>query len=271
MKEHKIMRVRNKAHVFLEAYERMNNIFESKFGYYLYFIGGTLLGYIRENDFLEHDKDMDISYFSKFTNVLDVKKEILEIINTLIDSGEQLYFIRRDSSVVKNYFRWRVDNRDRIDIMPTWCQDGMIYRPTFVGYEGTKDIILPLKKEKFYGHEIYIPNQPEVKLANVYGEDWRIPNKGFKKKTRKSEHTAEIVSNQLSFSNEILKLVKKTDQWKEITLLDKILINVFSLRRYKFLAGILPDRAGYKRMFFKKIVNNIKKSRKEKKNRSGRR
>ncbi len=265
MKEYKLMRVRNKAHVFLGAYERMNSVFESKFGYKLHFIGGTLLGYIRENDFLEHDKDMDISYFSKYTNVLDVRKEIIEIINTLIDSGEQLYFIRSDYSLVKNYFRWRVDERDRIDVMPTWCQSGMIYRPTFVGYQGTKDIILPLKKEKFYGHDIYVPNQPEVKLANVYGEDWRIPNKGFKKKTRKSSETENIVSNQLSFGKEVWNIIKKTEQWNDLTLCEKIFLQFFSLRRFKLLARILPDRSLYKKKLVKAIVNAVKKTGKSRK------
>ena len=61
----------------------------------------------------------------------------------------------------------------------------MIYRPTFVAYEGNSDIILPLKKEKFYGHDVYIPNKPEIKLANVYGDDWRTPDRGFKKKQQK--------------------------------------------------------------------------------------
>ncbi len=68
-------RIRNKAHVFLDAYEHMNSVMEEKFNYSLHFIGGTLLGYIRENDFLEHDKDMDVSYFSRFTTGEDVKKK----------------------------------------------------------------------------------------------------------------------------------------------------------------------------------------------------
>ncbi len=261
MKERRLMRVRNKAHIFLAAYERMNSIFESKFGYSLYFIGGTLLGYIREKDFLEHDKDMDISYFSRYTNVSDVKKEILEIIDALIASGEKLYFVRSDYSLVKNYFRWRVDERDRIDVMPTWSQNGIVYRPTFVGYQGSREIILPLKKEKFYGHDIYIPNKPEIKLANVYGDDWRIPNKGFKKKTRKSDQTVEVVSNQLSFGSEIWKLIKKTEQWKNFSILEKIFLFFFSLRRFKVLTKYLPDRKLYKHSFLKNLVKKIKKTR----------
>jgi hypothetical protein len=150
-------RIRNKAHEFLGAYERMNVVFEEKFGYNLYFIGGTLLGFVREKDFLANDKDMDVSYFSKYGNVADVRKELIDIVHELMASGEELYFVRSDYTLVKNYFRWRVDARDRIDVMPSWCQDGHVCRPTFVGYPGAKDIIQPLHKEQFYGHPCTSP------------------------------------------------------------------------------------------------------------------
>ena len=254
-------RIRNKAHEFLNAYERMNNIFKTKFGYNLYFIGGTLLGYIRENDFLENDKDMDISYFSKYTNVIDVRKEILEIISTLIDSGEELYFIRNlDYSVVKNYFRWRVDERDRIDVMPTWTQDGMIYRPTFVSYEGTSDIILPLKKEKFYDHDVFIPNKPEIKLANVYGDNWKTPDRGFKKKTRWNDSTKRVVQDQLLFRKDAWPLIKKTKQWQEeLTFREKLFVRLLSFKKHKFLALLVPNRKKLKKGFFKKLRLSLNK------------
>ncbi|HAX18626.1 MAG TPA: hypothetical protein DCY00_08560 [Actinobacteria bacterium] len=242
-------RIRGKAHEFLSAYEHMNNIMETKFGYSLYFIGGTLLGYIRENDFLENDKDMDVSWFSKYTNVFDVRKELFNIVDTLIVEGEQLYFIRNSYSVVNKYFRWRVDEEDRIDIMPTWCQDGMIYRPTFVAYEGSRDIILPLKKEKFYGHDIFLPNKPELKLANVYGEDWKIPNAGFKKKSRKNIHSSNILENQLSFTEEAWKFAKRTQQWKDFSTLEKIFMNLIVKQKIKIIAKILPERKWFTKKF----------------------
>jgi len=253
-------RIRSKAHEFLNAYERMNSIMEKKFGYSLYFIGGTLLGYIRENDFLEHDKDMDVSYFSRYTDASDVRKEILDIIDTLINSGEQLYFIRENYSIVNKYFRWKVDERDRIDIMPTWCQDGIIYRPTFVAYKGSSDMILPLKKEKFYGHDVYIPNKPEEKLANVYGEDWRIPNRGFKKKSRRNIYLYEGLS-QLTFPKEAWEFAKRTQQWNDFSFFEKVFINTVVKRKIKFLAKLLPNRKWFKKKFFLKLRKWMKKGR----------
>jgi hypothetical protein len=245
-------RIRGKAHEFLNAYERMNNIMENKFGYSLYFIGGTLLGFIRENDFLEHDKDMDVSYFSRFTDAADVRKEVLEIIDTLITCGEQLYFIRENYSIVNKYFRWRVDDEDRIDIMPTWCQDGIIYRPTFVAYKGDSGIILPLKKEKFYGHDIYIPNKPEEKLANVYGEDWRTPNRGFKKKSRRNIYLYKGLS-KLTFPKEAWEFAKRTKQWKDFSFMEKLFMNIVVKRKIRFIANMLPNRKWFKKKFFLKL------------------
>lgn len=253
-------RIRGKAHIFLDAYERMNSIMEAKFNYSLHFIGGTLLGYIRENDFLAHDKDMDVSYFSRFTDGADVKKEIVEIIDTLINAGEDLYFIRDNYSVVNKYFRWKVDDVDRIDIMPTWCQDGMIYRPTFVAYKGKSDIILPLKKEKFYGHDIWIPNKPEIKLANVYGEDWKTPNRGFKKSSRRNDYTVKALRS-LTFPKEAWEFSKRTQQWKDFSLLEKLFMHIIVKRKVKFFAKMLPNRKWFKKKIFLKLRKLIKKGR----------
>jgi len=258
--EAKLNRVRNKAHEFLDGYERMNAIFEQKFGYHLYFIGGTLLGFIRERDFLINDKDMDVSYFSKYENVVDVRKEMIEIVNSLMDSGEELYFIRSSYTVVPNYFRWRVDTRDRIDIMPSWCQDGMMFRPTFVGYKGTKDIILPLKKEKFYDHDIYIPNDPERKLANVYGDDWKIPNPGFKKGTRKNIHTNLVIGKQLCYGKVQWKLIRRSTQWRQMTLLEKLFVHLIRARRFKLLAWIIPPKEKFNKTIFRRIRDSFTRS-----------
>ena len=253
-------RIRNKAHIFLNAYERMNSIMEEKFNYSLHFIGGTLLGYIRENDFLEHDKDMDVSYFSRFTTGEDVQKEIIEIIDTLLDSGEDLYFIRENYSIVNKYFRWKVDEIDRIDIMPTWYQEGMIYRPTFVAYKGNSDIILPLRKEKFYDHDVYIPNKPEIKLANVYGENWRTPDRGFKKSSRRNDYTSKGLG-ELAFYSDAWEFAKRTRQWKEFSLVEKLFMHIIVKRKVKFIAKILPNRKWFKKKIFLKLRKWMKKGR----------
>ncbi len=253
----RLYRVRNKAHEFLDHYEHMNSIMEKKFDYPLFFIGGTLLGYIREGDFLENDYDMDVSYFSKYEKVADVRAEMIAVVSELIDSGEDIHLIRPDCTLVRNYFRWSFDERDRIDVMPTWSEDGYIFRPTFVAYPGSKDIILPLHEKTFYDHRIFIPNKPEVKLANVYGDDWRIPNPEFKKNTRKTEKTIRVVSSELSYDNEQWPLIRKTRQWSRKTVLEKLFVKMLYLRKYRLFALIIPNYQFFKKSIFKQIRSRL--------------
>ncbi len=253
--------IREKANLYLDTYEYINSVFEKNFGYSLYFIGGTLLGYIRENDFLENDKDMDISYFSKYENVSDVKKEMIEICEKLIELDEPLIFIRSGFTTVKYFIKYKINETedDRIDIMPTWIQNGKIYRPTFVGYNGTREIIFPLRKEIFYGHNVYIPNQAEMKLAKVYGESWRIPDKDFKKKKRRDRDTIKVITEQLYYGDECRYLVKKTKQWKDLSPFMKMVLNIILMRRHNLISKILPKSGKIKRKILKKINSIIRK------------
>lgn len=259
-------KIREKADLYLDSYEHLNRVFEKNFGYSLYLIGGTLLGYIRENDFLENDKDMDISYFSKYDNVQDVKKEMIDICDKLIELDESIIFIKTRFTTVKYFIKYRIDSEDddRIDIMPSWIQNGKIYRPTFVGYSGSKDIIMPLKKEKFYEHDVYIPNQPEIKLANVYGENWRIPDRQFKKKDRRDQDTIKVITDQLYYGDECRQLIKKTRQWKDFSPFMKLMLNIVLMRRHSLVSRLLPKKGRIKRMILKKI-NSISSSKKDSK------
>lgn len=237
------MAVKGKEHKYLSHYEYMTRVFYEKFNYQLYFIGGNLLGFIRDGKFLDNERDMDVSYFSKYKTVYDVKQELIEIIIRLVNDGEQIYLIRPNYTVAYNYFKWKVEDGERIDVMPTWVQNGMIYRPTFVGYRGNEDIILPLKEVSFYGHTIYIPNKPEVKLTNVYGENWRVPDDKFKKSDRTSANTRLILNKKLKYDNNTIKhLVKLTGEWKKLSLKGKLSV-IFNINfnLYKRFVAIKVD------------------------------
>lgn len=85
---------------YLRFYSRIRKTFFNEFGYDLFFIGGTLLGYVREKQFLKNDKDMDVAYFSKFKFAHCVRDEMAEIIGRLIELEERVSFIRSNYSVV---------------------------------------------------------------------------------------------------------------------------------------------------------------------------
>jgi len=203
---------------YVDYYNKINKLFKERFGYDLFFIGGTLLGYVREGDFLNNDKDMDVAYFSKHSNVDSVKNEWVNIIKVLVELGENIEFVTDKLSIRPAYFWWKLKDCDlRIDVMVYWKdeKDNYLYRPTFVGYPSHSDLILPLKKEKFYGYDIFIPNKPELKLEKVYGKDWKTPNSSFIKKTI---GLANLKDKLIKFKDPLLfEIFKKTTQWKNMT------------------------------------------------------
>lgn len=144
---------------------------------------GTLLGAIREKNFLKNDThDTDIivpsKYFYKVKKILeDLDKE-----NQLI-----LYVIwRREIAVLSPKKEYKVD----IFFVDTDNKISSIYdyvrNPTSKLYEIERKwnfnskYVFPFKKSKFLKHNVFIPNNSEGVLQQHYGNDWKIPNPEWK-------------------------------------------------------------------------------------------
>ena len=135
---------------------------------------GTLLGYYRENDIICYDPDLDLSGF------YSDKKHIYKILKLVEQNNKDIY----------------VHNKC---ILPgIICMYAVIHKPTgifadillytkkknrYVGgfpinsfkYIIDKDILEPLQKVMFLGHQVYIPNKPDVLLKQLYGENYMTP------------------------------------------------------------------------------------------------
>jgi hypothetical protein len=217
---------RDYAAEYLEHYSKIRALFKSRFGYDLFFIGGSLLGLIRDGNFLENDRDMDIAYFSRQSTPDTVADEFYSIAEELISSGQPIDFITENIRIRPNYFVWSGPGDGvKIDVMPYWESKGRLYRPTFVGYEGDSTIILPTKPATFLGREVLIPNRPDEKLAHVYGDTWKVPDKNFKKSSRTDPETANIL-NSFGSNSRAFSLIKKTRRWKSLNLKDKIALQI---------------------------------------------
>lgn len=140
-----------------------------------WFIGrGTLLGVVRENDFMNHDTDIDIEIFD-------------------IDGATLKEFITRLSKkipfdIIKKYddylylIGFRI-NRMRIDF-DVWyrCDDKMYSIDESKSYikEGYSFYEMPsklfeIKTIEFKGIKVNIPKYAEEFLNLYIGKDWRIP------------------------------------------------------------------------------------------------
>ena len=140
-----------------------------------FLMSGTLLGFARNNDFMLHDKDIDVGIFA------DVDKLLLS--EALFKSGK---FIFNFSDLV----------RDPLYTMPVThiekgiCIDLFFYHDhgeSFVtaidydwnfisAYSYSKFSIV---KADFAGMEVYIPDAFETCLEENFGPHWRIPDKHY--------------------------------------------------------------------------------------------
>ncbi|MFM9276378.1 LicD family protein, partial [Pseudarthrobacter sp. NKDBFgelt] len=74
-------------HSALDAYQEFQEYFRKTFNKDLYFVAGTLLGAVREGDFIAHDDDMDVGYFSTKASAEEVRDEMFEILYQLRSDG----------------------------------------------------------------------------------------------------------------------------------------------------------------------------------------
>jgi hypothetical protein len=136
-----------------QEFERMNEQF--------FLISGTLLGCIREQDFLAHDKDIDVGVLES----VSLKK----ITDCLRGSGN--FTIQHH--VTDRVIQVRHFNGVYIDIFSHWERDGKFHHSGLrTGWMNTP---FKLKKTIFVGEDYLIPDDPELYLSENYGSDWVIP------------------------------------------------------------------------------------------------
>jgi len=134
---------------------------------------GTLLGYYREKDILEHDIDVDMgSFIADYTD---------EIIHRFIENGWQVAHIfgKRDMGFELSFIRKKV----RLDIFFFYEENGRYWhgawRNTEKGFNLIKYYYEPfgLKEVEFKGHKFNIPSDPLTYIQTKYGPGWRTPVK----------------------------------------------------------------------------------------------
>jgi phosphorylcholine metabolism protein LicD len=140
---------------------------------------GTLLGYYRENDLIEHDVDFDLAILSEDYNELFLKKaRSLNGQISVCDCNEHMakkFFedkklitnlsIKRDCSPVDIYFYHPLNETTRCIIQ--WESKGL--------YLFDRDLVENHKKVKFINREVLIPADTERWIVHMYGENWRTP------------------------------------------------------------------------------------------------
>lgn len=141
--------------LFKKVADEMNLSFSLSFG--------TLLGAIRENDFITHDEDIDLVVLEEDRSLLlDTLFELQKVGFKLIryDRRGTVYSVMRNGEYIDVYLFWRLQNGIRK------CFENAVYPEKY---------FVELTKHEFLGEMFNVPKEYLECLEFTYGENWRTP------------------------------------------------------------------------------------------------
>lgn len=144
----------------------LKNIFEKHhINYWLCF--GTLLGAIRDKDFIDYDVDTDIG-----VNMIDLNKLEIALLD-IIQSGFEIVRVTSDLSLISllrnnEYIDIYVFRKVKDDVNVAWYCSGYIVK---------KDYFSKLEYIQFLGNEFFAPANHIEYLEEIYGSDWTTPKR----------------------------------------------------------------------------------------------
>ena len=134
---------------------------------------GTLLGAVRDGDFIAHDDDVDVMYRSGATSRAAVEADLLRVKEALRGQG-----FRVDDLLPNSLNLHVIDPRTGavIDAFPCWMEGGRLQmHMESLAVRGIDPAILyPPSTLQFLGATYAAPADPEAFLAERYGDGWRV-------------------------------------------------------------------------------------------------
>ena len=168
-----------------ENFEEILNIVYSselkKYDIWLDF--GTLLGYYRERDFINHDLDMDFGIIiPNYADFLVVEKELLD---KGFQRTKEFYFDKNLVELSYNYKGLNVDfilykkDSNKISSDTIFYMTNALGNPTRYEVYHYELPFFDLQECNFKNIVVKIPGNVEEYLSNLYGEDFRVPNTNY--------------------------------------------------------------------------------------------
>jgi hypothetical protein len=131
---------------------------------------GTLLGIVRDGDFIGHDDDVDICYISNEISESDILLERKKITTILEQKGCKV----RNSNVA--HLWCETPKGVHIDIFTGFQESGNCSMNPISRNEIKTNSVLPVQKKVVNDHVLYLPFEPNALLSKNYGEGWMKPD-----------------------------------------------------------------------------------------------
>ncbi|MBD1389792.1 discoidin domain-containing protein [Neiella sp. HB171785] len=159
------------------AYKELSKflrLLNEEFGVSAFASSGTLLGFVRDQQLLGHDDDLDVCYISNKSDPDSIVAERAQLCEFLKQHGYQA----KPSDVAH---LWVYTGKGiMFDLFTGWREAGTtLMNP--LPLPGVPDgCIDPIRKVNFFGYDIYLPLDPEPLLVLNYGAAWRTPDPFWK-------------------------------------------------------------------------------------------
>ncbi len=163
----------------LDFYTELKNLLKKEENLDLLITGGNLLGILRSGKFLDHDDDLDTTFWFRANDINDVSRIFFEyydrVKKLLVNEGYQVSLVNVcHFHVVKNNKLW-------VDVLVGWVDENYNwYRPS--GYGGCLNVdSLVVKQFDYLGCNLNIPAHANREMEITYGKNWMTPDEYYTK------------------------------------------------------------------------------------------
>jgi len=168
----------------------IETFFKTELDLDVYPVYGTLLGIIRDKDFIGWDTDVDVAYLSKYHTNEEVKIEFEKICKFLEEKKLLMHRIK----TMSHLHVYSPSKAFRTDLWISWVDNEEKYHIIWtVAGDIDSTMILPFKTVEFKSQKLLQMNDPERFLHEHY-PNWKVPLDGTEKNWAKRKPIFELES-----------------------------------------------------------------------------
>ena len=167
----------------IQGIKDIEKFFMQEFNIKLYLVYGTLLGCIREKNFIFYDHDVDTAYLSLKNNKNEVLKETQYIYKVLKKNNmlgkawtkEKGAILSKDlkcsEHMIGHAHVWNKKRTACIDVFTSWIENDKYYLVRKINGEFNKNILEPFLLRKLRGKLFRTPNG-SIRLLKYWYNNW---------------------------------------------------------------------------------------------------